>query len=152
MLWIYHPSKRWLLWEFIQGASIRCKVLPNRPRNGWKGIYMAIDGDEQARGVAESIVRTLGSTPFSCRLEERMLYSCSSLFLFQLRRDGPGSGLSSSCDAGQRVTAMRQRHSCRSSMGLCRMSGNERFGGLDGTCPAGDAGTVVTVWRSCRLN
>lgn len=40
-----------------------------------KGSYMAVDGDEQARGVAESIVRTLGSTPFSCRLKN----GCSTM-------------------------------------------------------------------------
>lgn len=45
-----------------------------------KGIYMAVDGDEQARGVAESIVHTLGSTPFFVPPEERMLYHVAACF------------------------------------------------------------------------
>ncbi|MCB5701736.1 DUF2520 domain-containing protein [Megasphaera elsdenii] len=45
-----------------------------------KGIYMAVDGDEQARGVAERIVRTLGSTPFFVPSEERMLYHAAACF------------------------------------------------------------------------
>ena len=60
--------------------SHRCVFHCSGAMDRLKGIYMADDGDEQARGVAERIVRTLGSTPFFVPSEERMLYHAAACF------------------------------------------------------------------------
>lgn len=79
-----HPSS--LLHELeIKGALI-ASIHPNQsfPRklkdvNAFQGVYFALEGSDQARAMAEGIVRDLGGHPFVIREEDKPVYhaACS---------------------------------------------------------------------------
>ncbi len=79
-----HPSS--LLHDLDSKGALTASVHPNQsfPRklkdaNTFQGVYFALEGREQARAMAEKIVRDLGGLPFVIRAEDKPVYhaACS---------------------------------------------------------------------------
>jgi predicted short-subunit dehydrogenase-like oxidoreductase (DUF2520 family) len=79
-----HPSS--LLLELESKGALTASVHPNQtfPRklkdpNAFQGVYFALEGSDQARAMAESIVLDLGGHPFAIRAEDKPVYhaACS---------------------------------------------------------------------------
>jgi predicted short-subunit dehydrogenase-like oxidoreductase (DUF2520 family) len=79
-----HPSS--LLHDLESKGALTVTVHPNqsfpsklKDANAFQGVYFALEGGEQARAMAENIVRDLGAHPFVIRAEDKPVYhaACS---------------------------------------------------------------------------
>lgn len=79
-----HPSS--LLLELESKGALTASVHPNQsfPRklkdaDAFQGVYFALEGGEQARALAEKIVRDLGGHPFEIKADDKPVYhaACS---------------------------------------------------------------------------